>query len=246
MSKLKLFSLISSAFIMLTVSGCAGNTPMVTKGNEFPKMYQEPPKSLLVLPPMNFSSDAEAKDYYLTTIETPLAQMGYYVFPVEMVSDIMKQEGVYDTELLYNMPLDKFYEYFGADAVLFTRIVDWKVAYYVLNAFLTVTIESEIKSSKTSEQLWTYRGSVQVDLSGGNGGGGGGLLGLLVQAIETAIKTAAADYVEYAHVANARLLHSLPVGHYHPQFMKDQDNQVLDLTIPPENPVEEQTVNESK
>lgn len=207
------------------ISGCASSTT-ITKGEAFPKMYEEQPKSLLILPPMNDSADAEAKAYYMTTIEQPMAQMGYYVFPVEMVSDIMKQQGVYDTELLYSTPLDKFYEYFGADAVLFTRIVRWDVSYMVMSSTLTVTIESEIRSTKTSEELWKYRGSVTVDLTG-TSSSGDLLVDLVAQAIATAINTAAADYVTYAHQANERLMYSIPVGPYHPLYLQDQDVKIM-------------------
>lgn len=209
------------------MSGCASSSTTITKGEAFPKMYEEQPKSLLILPPMNDSADAEAKAYYMTTIEQPLAQMGYYVFPVEMVSDIMKQQGVYDTELLYSTPLDKFYEYFGADAVLFTRIVRWDVAYIVISSTLTVTIESEIRSTKTSEELWKYRGSVTVDLSGGSSSSGDPLVNLIAQAVATAVNTAAADYVTYANQANERLLYSMPVGPYHPLYLQDQDVKIM-------------------
>jgi hypothetical protein len=211
---------------IFSISGC-GPT-FVSKGEEFPKMYDEGPRSLLILPPMNESTDAEAKDYYMTTVEVPFAQTGYYVFPVEMVSDIMKQEGVYDTELLYDLPLDKLYDYFGADAVLYTRIKKWDVSYVVIASSLTVSIESEIISTKTSEQLWEYTGTVVVDLSGGNSGGG--IAGLIVNAIVTAINTASADYVKYARVANTRLMATLPAGPYHEMYMKDQSVQIIDQT----------------
>jgi len=211
----------------LLLSGCG--SAMVTKGTEFPKMYQEQPRSLLILPPMNESTDAEAKDYYMTTAEMPFALMGYYTFPVEMVSDIMKQEGVYDTELLYNLPMGKFKEYFGADAVLLTRIKKWDVAYMVFASTLTVAIEAKIVSTSSSEELWKYRGVVRVDLSGGNSNGGS-IGGLIASAVATAINTAAADYVTYAHQANARIIYSLPVGPYHEAYMQDQSVEILDQT----------------
>ena len=213
--------------LVILTTGCAPT--MVTKGLEFPKMYEEQPRSILVLPPMNESTDAEAKAYYMTTVEMPFALTGYYVFPVEMVSDIMKQEGVYDTEMLYQIPLDKFYEYFGADAILYTHIKKWDVSYMVIASSLTVSIESEIISTKTSEKLWNYTGTVVVDLSGGNQGGG--LAGLIVSAIVTAINTAAADYVKYARVANTQLITSLPVGPYHEMYLKDQNVQIVDQTV---------------
>lgn len=210
----------------LLLSGCATN--YVNKADEFPGMYEEQPRSLLILPPINESTDVEAKAYYMTTVEVPFALSGYYVFPVEMVSDIMKQEGVYDTEVLYQVAHEKFREYFGADAVLYTRIKKWDVSYMVISSSLTVSIESEIISTTSSRQLWKYTGTVVVDLSGGNAGDG--VAGLIAQAIVTAINTAATDYVDYARVANTRLIGTLPVGPYHEMYMQDQEVQLVDQT----------------
>lgn len=226
MIKKKLLAYLTLTILILTFTGCG--PAYITKGVAFPKMYDQQPKSLLILPPMNESTDAEAKDYYMTTTEMPFALMGYYTFPTEMVSDIMKQEGIYDTELLYNMPLNKYYEYFGADAVLFTKIKKWDVSYMVLASNLTVSIEARIVSTKTSEELWKYTGTVVVDLSGGNSGGG--LAGLIAKAVMTAINTAAADYVKYAKVANNRIIYTLPVGPYNEYYMKDQNVKLINQT----------------
>ena len=224
-NKFVVFTAFLLSLVILT--GCGGTT-YVTKGAEFPKMYEQQPRSILILPPMNESTDAEAKDYYMTTIEMPYALMGYYTFPTEIVSDVMKQEGVYDTEVLYNLPLDKFYDYFGADTVLFTHIKKWDVSYMVLASTLTVSIESKLVSTKTSEELWKYTGTVVVDLSGGNSGGG--LAGLIAKAVASAVNTAMADYVKHAHTANKRIVYTLPAGPYNEMHMKDQSVQLLDQT----------------
>jgi len=50
------------------------------------------------------------------------------------------------------MPLDKFHEYFGADAVLFTTIEKWDLSYLVFISSLTVSVGFEIKSTKTSRR----------------------------------------------------------------------------------------------
>jgi hypothetical protein len=110
-------------------------------------------------------------------------------------------------------------------AVLFTKIVKWDTSYAVVASNLTVSIEAEIKSTKTSEVLWNYTGTVVVDLSGNSGSGG--LVGLLANAIVTAINTASADYTTYAKQANARFIYSVPVGPYHPQYLKDQDIKII-------------------
>ena len=211
-------------------SGCAGmGSQPVTKGQEFPGMYEEKPRSLFIMPPMNESTAADAKDYYATTIEIPLAFHGFYVFPYEITSDVLKQQGIYDAELLYNMPLNKFHDYFGADAVLFTKIKKWDTSYMVLASNLTVSIDAEIKSTRTSRILWQYNGTVVVDLSGGSDSGGS-LAGLIAKAVATAINTAAADYTTYAKQANGRFIGSMPYGYYHPGYLKDQGMQIVDQT----------------
>lgn len=214
--------------MMLLLAGCAPKQRYVTKSDEFPLLYDEQPRSLLILPPINESTDAEAKDHYLTTVEMPFALHGYYVFPMELVSDIMKQEGVYDTELLYGMPPQKFREYFGADAVLYTRIKKWDVSYAVVSSTLTVSIGAEIISTKTAATLWHYTGTVVVNLTASSGSGT--WAGLLADAIATAINTAAADYVTYARQANRRMIYSLPYGPYHEQYLQDRQMQLIDQT----------------
>jgi hypothetical protein len=161
--------------LCLAVAVCllAGCVKQVTKGEKYPLMYTETPKSLLVLPPMNESTSAEAKPYYATTIQEILSYWGYYVYPYEVTTDILKMEGIYDAELLKDVPLAKFRQYFGADAVLFTTIKKWDVAYIVIASNLTVSIDAELKSTHSDQLLWDYNGTVVVDLSGGNTGGGG-------------------------------------------------------------------------
>jgi hypothetical protein len=216
--------IILITLIVVMVSGCVSPPKKLPKIEVFPEMYNEKPRSLLIMPPINLSTAADAKDYYATTIEMPIAFKGYYTFPYELVSEILKQEGVYDTELVYDMPLDKFHEYFGADAVLFTKIVKWDINYVVVASYLTVSIEFEIKSTKTSKTLWESSGNVRIDLSGGDGGGSA--LGVLVSLISTAIQSAAADYTEYARQANYRFVSPIPVGPYHPLYLKDQQTLV--------------------
>jgi hypothetical protein len=206
-------------------SGCAAPSA-TTKGEKFPLMYQETPLTILVLPPINQSTAADAKEYYATTVQEVISYWGYYVFPYEITADILKMEGIYDAELLLNMPLAKFREYFGADAVLFTTIKKWNLQYVVLASTLTVSIDAELKSTKTDQTLWKYGGTTVVDLSGGQSGGG--LAGLIAKAIVTAATTATADYVPYARQTNYRALSTLPYGAYHPNFMTDQSMQFHD------------------
>jgi hypothetical protein len=229
MKYMKYIAILFLGVLVLATTGCAPKINTITKGEKFPKMYDQQPRSLLILPPMNESTDAEAKDYYMTTVEMPFALMGYYVMPVEIVNDVMKQEGITNTEMLYDLPLNKLQEYFGVDAVLYTRIKKWDTSYIVIASTLTVSVDSEIVSTKTSEKLWAYNGTVVQDLTN-RSNGGGGLAELIVNVVATAINTAAADYVKYARIANFRLISSVPTGPYHEAHMKDQGVQMIDQT----------------
>ncbi len=210
--------------LLLVVTACAPT--MVTKGDKFPAIYEESPSSILILPPMNESTAADAKEYYATTIQEPLSYWGYYVFPYEVTTEILKMEGIYDVELLKGLPIQKFGEYFGADSVLFTTIKRWDLSYLVIASSLTISIDCELKSTKSSRTLWRYNGTVVVDLSGGSSGGGVG--GLIAKVIVTAIQSAMVDYVPHARRANYVSLNSLPYGKYHSLYKQDQTQKFID------------------
>ncbi|MEX2117268.1 MAG: GNA1162 family protein [Bacteroidota bacterium] len=212
--------------LFLALSGMfAGCTQYVTKHEFAPDMYEERPLAVLVLPPINKSTAADAKEYYTTTIAEPLTNMGYYVFPIEVVNEVLKQEGLFDTETMFNVPPGKFKEYFGADAVMYVTILEWNTQYLVTSGSVNVKLASELRSTTTGEVLWFYDERVSVSTTG-ESGGATGLAGLLVQAITTAIKTAATDYVPLARDANAKILLALPYGKYNKGFGKDQNMKI--------------------
>jgi len=227
-NKNRFLLLIIVILMGISLSACAPK--MVTKGDKFPLLYQEDPSSILILPPMNDSTAAEAKDYYATTIQEPLSFRGYYVFPYEVTTDILKMEGIYDAELMKDVPLQKFQEYFGTDAVLFTTIKKWDLSYMVIAANLTISIDCELKSTKSNVTLWRYTGTVVVDLSGGNTGGG--IAGLVAKAIISAVKSAMTDYVPHARTANYMALNTMPYGKYHPLHAKDREHQFIEQIQP--------------
>ncbi len=207
------------------LGGCAHMPQQSTKAELFPLMYEQKPRSIVVLPPINESTAADAPTYYSTTIQEPLVYTGYYVLPYEVSSDILAHEGITDGHQLYDLPLNTLKEYFGADAVLFTRIKKWDTSYAVVASHLTVAVECELKSTTTGEKMWNYSGTVVIDLTNHNTGGG--LAGLLVQVVVTAMNTAMADYVPYAMQANAIALNAMPYGPYHPQHEKDSEYKIF-------------------
>ncbi|WP_027369185.1 GNA1162 family protein [Desulfocurvibacter africanus] len=210
-------------FIALAILG--GCARQATKAELFPLMYEQKPRSIVILPPINESTAADAPTYYSTTVQEPLVYTGFYVLPYEISTDILHNEGITDGEQLYDMPLNMFKEYFGADAVLFTRIKKWDTAYLVIASTLTVEVECELKSSISGEKLWNYSGTVVIDLSGGSYGGDP--LSLIVKVVATAVSTAVADYVPYARQANYMALSAMPYGPYHPKYEKDAGEKIF-------------------
>jgi hypothetical protein len=179
------------------------------------------------LSPINDSTAADAKEYYSTTIADPLAFAGYYVFPIEVVTEILKKEGMGDTEILMRVPPQKFKEFFGADAVLYVRVVKWDTLYFVLGGNVTVSAAFDMKSTTTGNTLWKSDGSLTVDTTGEDRNVPG-MAGLILRLVETDIKTAAMDYVPVARRVNYTVLQSMPYGKYHLSRRKDMDIQVIE------------------
>jgi hypothetical protein len=209
------FYILCVAIFLL--AGCATKT---TKYEAFPQMYAEHPASIIVLPPINLTTAADAKEYYTATIAEPLTLMGYYVLPIEITNELLKNSGMYDTELLVNMPPQKFKQNFGADAVMYIKITKWNTSYYVIGGNLQVAVDCLLKSTNTGEVLWKYNGTIVLDTSGGSGN-------LIANIIITAIKTASAQYVPLALKANFMTMGSMPFGKYHPLYNQDGDYQIV-------------------
>lgn len=212
-------------FLRLAIIVCclfaAGCAKQVTKAERFPGMYEEQPCSILVLPPINLTTAADAKECYITTVSEPLSHMGYYVYPAPVVMELMQSEGLYDSELLYNDDLQGIRTNIGADSVLFTKITAWDMSYVVIASSMTVGIDCELRSTQTNKILWKYNGYVYVNLGGGSGS-------LLVDIIASAVNSAMAEYVDAARRANYFTLSTLPEGPYSQVHMKDQEAVILD------------------
>jgi len=226
---MKLFRLLLLAAAVVSLTACGPN--LIAKQKAFPEMYEAKPVAILVLPPINQSTAADAKEFYNSTIAEPLTLNGYYVLPLEVVSAVLQAEGYPDSEMLLDAPPQKFKEHFGADAVMFIIINQWDTAYYVVGGNVTVSIAYIIKSTETGDTIWQYKDTLRVDTTGENRVGG--IAGLVLQAVETAVKTATTDYVPIASRLNNTALHNIPAGKYHPAFDKDQNVMIRETAVTP-------------
>ena len=199
------------------VSSC-GMMSTVTRGSQYAKMYEEKPITLLVMPPINNSTNVEAKDLLYTSISRPLIEAGYYVFSPLLAMDILKAESAYDAELFFESSLEAFNSYFGADAVVFSVIDKWAKK----GLGIETKIRYVIKSAYTNEILFDRSCDLFLDLSV-NSTSSYGLLGALVDLAASAINTAVTNHIVAARKANYFILRDIPRGKYSPEYMADKD-----------------------
>jgi hypothetical protein len=208
--------LIFGAVLMLTA--CAGAPTRY----DYAHFRTESPRSILVVPVINKSIDVNAPDYFLATIATPLAERGYYVFPVNMVKSVLSDDGLSDANLVHSGDPRRLGELFGADAVMYISIERWDAKYVVLSTTVTVELNYSMKSTHTGQELWSNHQRVVYQPQSS---GTAGLAGLIANAVTAALAKAAPNYMPLAHQANNGAINlkgtGLPAGPYDGLFGKD-------------------------
>jgi hypothetical protein len=211
-SKIALLSLVT------LFAGCASRPPRY----DYSQFRTEGPRSILVVPVINKSIDVNAPDYFLATIATPLAERGYYVFPVNMVKSVLADDGLSDANLVHAGDPHRLAELFGTDAVMYISIERWDAKYVVLATTVTVELNYTLKSAHTGQVLWKNHQIVAYQPQQNNGGG---IAGLVANAIAAAITKAAPNYMPLARQANSGAINvkgmGLPAGPYDSLFEKD-------------------------
>lgn len=202
MNNLRLFAALVMAMIL---TGCATTQPPM----DYTAFQRSNPKSILVLPPINHSTEVIAPYGVLANVTVPLAEAGYYVFPVVLVDETFKNNGLTVAEDIHAVPQHKLYEIFGADAVMYIEVQEYGTSYAILSSDTVVVVQAKLVDSKTSEILW--QGSASAASSEQNDDQNqeekSGVLGMLVDAALTQIIESAMDTgFEIAATASARLL----------------------------------------
>lgn len=210
----KLFIL---SILAVLVSSCA---EQVTRGVRYAKLYEEKPLTVVVMPPINKTSNVAAKEYFYTTLYAPLSEKGYYVFSPYMTMDIFQGESAYDSEMFIDGDLSMFKNVLNADAAMFTVIKSWKKSF--IGGKVTVGIEYILKSTSTNEVLYKREGLIAIDTSVKSNVGG--LAGMLISAASTALRTAMTEHVQAGRTCNVYVLSDLPVGKYNENYGLDKEN----------------------
>jgi hypothetical protein len=205
------------------LSGCA-TTGQTRPHSDYRAFRAESPRSILVVPPTNRSVEVNAPDYFLTTIAVPLAERGYYVFPMNTVRSVLADDGLSDADLVHASDPRRLGELFGTDAVLYISIERWDARYVVLSTTVTVELIYVLKSCHSGEVLWKDHRTV-IYTPDNNNSGGNPAAALVAALIKAAITKAVPNYRPLAMQANALAVSlkgtGLPAGPYSAMYQKD-------------------------
>ena len=209
-------TLLTAPLVLLLVvieQGCATVAP-----KDYTQYRQANTHSILVVPAINRSVNVDAPNCFLATISVPLAERGYYVFPVNMVKSVMENEGLADANLVHTADPVRLGELFGADAILYVTIESWEARYMLLTTEVIVELSYQLKSAISGQLLW--QNSEKMTYSPDNSNGG--IIGAIIGA---AITKAAPEYRPLAKLTNALALNQphkgIPAGPYHQAYQQD-------------------------
>ena len=192
---------LSGAATLAVLTGCA--TP--PKPYDYTAYKEAKPASILVLPPLNATPDVQATPSVLAQVTYPLAESGYYVLPVSLVDETLKNNGLHSAQEAHDVPFAKLREIFGADAGLYTKVTRYGSVYQVISSETTVTLEAKLVDLRSGQLLW--EGSASASSAEQNNSSQGGLIGLLVKAVVDQIISSTTDRSHpMAGIASQRLL----------------------------------------
>ena len=138
-NKLPALRLSILAVTALFLSGCATRQPY-----DYSAFKDARPTSILVLPPQNNSPDINATYSMMSHATAPLAESGYYVFPVTLVDETFKQNGLTTPADIHGLPVGKLREIFGADAGLYINVRQYGTSYAIITSETRVTAEARL------------------------------------------------------------------------------------------------------
>ena len=205
--------LAAAASLALGLAGCQTTQPY-----DYTAFQQHPPRSILVLPPINESTAIEGTYGYYSTVTRPLAELGYYVFPLVIVDRLLKENGMPTAGEMHEVSLAKVREVTGADAVLYPVVHEYGTKYHLVGSDTVVDVSARLVDTRTGTVLWDSKAKA-VAGSGSSGNAAMDVVAALVSQVMTANKDAAHGV---SRTANQQLFltqrRELPPGPYSPAY----------------------------
>lgn len=198
---------------LTALGGCASVRPY-----DYTNYRAHPPRSILVLPPLNNSTSIQGTYSYLSTISQPIAERGYYVFPVAVIDQYLKENGMPTAGEMHEIPLNKVAEIIGADAVMYVTLDQYGSKYQILSSTSIVQVHAKLVDTRTQSLLWEGEATAQSS----SNGSGNIIADLIAAAITQAINSTADAAHGVCRLANVQLFgrasRELPYGPYSPKY----------------------------
>ncbi|BFT31805.1 DUF799 domain-containing protein [Alteromonas sp. D210916BOD_24] len=186
---------------LVLLSGCVSLPP----AHDYSHFKASDPKSVIILPPLNNTPEVVAPYSVMTQLATPIAESGYYVFPVAMVNQTFVNNGLTEASDIHAVPTAKLKEIFGADTGLYVTIEDYGTSYVVIASETRVSVTASLLDLQSGQVIWT--GTASASSAEQQNNNSGGLVGMLVHAaVNQIFETVTDKGFEIAAITSSRLL----------------------------------------
>lgn len=197
MKKLMMMVALLAAGIL---SGCAKKAPY-----DYSAFRESKPASILVLPAENRSPDIKAAHSFVSLVTQPLAESGYYVFPVAVVEETFRQNGVTTAADIRSVSREKLRAIFNADAALYVDVTDYGTKYLLVDSETRVSATAKLIDLRSGKEIW--QGRATASDAENNNNSAPGVIGILVAAAVKQIHNTVTDGAhDVAVVTSSRLL----------------------------------------
>ncbi|WP_147195700.1 DUF799 domain-containing protein [Pantoea sp. MBD-2R] len=195
---MKLFLAFFAFFSVMALTGCAKKAPY-----DYTAFRESKPASILVLPAQNETTDINAAHSFVSMVTQPLAESGYYVFPVAVVEETFRQNGLTNATDIRSVSTAKLRSIFNADAALYIDVTHYGTKYVLVDSVTTVTATAKLVDLRSGKQIWSGMASASDNENSSTNSG----LGILVAAVVKQISNKVTDEAHtIAGVASTRLL----------------------------------------
>jgi hypothetical protein len=175
----------------------------------YSKIYQSKPKSILILPPVDYTTSSVSSHNFLYTISRHLSEKGYYVYSPMLVYNFLISENLIEPEMARNIPIAKLREVFDCDAILYVDIYGWDTEYMVASSDVYIKTIFRLVDARTSQEIWKR---INQNSSNTNTIFSNDLIGIL-SSLYTIANTSV-DYTYLANESNQRAFETFPAGEY--------------------------------
>ncbi|WP_010181317.1 DUF799 domain-containing protein [Glaciecola sp. HTCC2999] len=199
---MKYFNNVFISVLCLILVGC-GSTPVLYDYTEFRK---SDPSSILVLPPINNTTEVVATYGVMSRVIAPISEAGYYPLPVALVEQTFRNNGLTVPEDIHALPKEKLQEIFGADTALYLNIQEYGTSYVIISSDTVVTISAQLIDLSTGNLLWEKTATASSAETRSNSNSGGLIGMLVVAAMNQIIETVSDQGFKIAGITASRLL----------------------------------------